>query len=653
MALFAINRYLGEDEDNEEDNENDIDHLAKLKSEALKRKAEREEIKKSKKFKRSKKTKKEKTKQESQNDFIPRDESYELTENAEELQLPEPEPEIIDGLLQEPLEDADAKRPSELGGFTVLSATVQKEKESVDRVLPEWLSKPLVISVDLNEDKTLIEKEPSIDNRLKDSLIKQKILHFFPVQRCVVPHILGSLCPGTLFLDPPYLRPNDICVSAPTGSGKTLAYVVPILQALSHRVVIHIRALIVLPVTDLAVQVYKVFLTHAPSVGLKVGLAVSGHQTLQKEQSYLVTNAKLGARSSVDILVATPGRLVDHLRKTPGFSLRKLRFLVIDEADRMMQDVKQDWLEMVEDAALEGRHETLDQALCLGGTNQPDRLVYPLQKLLFSATLSQNPEKLEHLRLFQPKLFTSALKPPDITSEPQPSQPQAGQFLGKFTTPLGLSEYTCLIKNASLKPLVVLFFAIHLKFRRMLVFTNTKENARRLRLLIEGFGSEVIAREFSSKLTPAKRERILTNFAKGKVDIVICTDAMARGMDLEGVKWVVSYDCPKFVKTYIHRVGRTARAGRAGSAITLLEESQRDHFASMMEEASKDVKAMHKIRAGDSELKPFFEQYQTALEHLRTQTEATNDKRRKQKRKNSQTLQGSQVVGIENAKDSC
>jgi ATP-dependent RNA helicase DDX51/DBP6 len=114
-----------------------------------------------------------------------------------------------------------------------------------------------------------------------------------------------------------------------------------VVLALSHRVVCSIRALIVLPVKDLALQVFKVFTTFASALDLKVGLAVSGHLSLVKEQDKLIRKCKTGFYSRVDILVATPGRLVDHLQKTPGFSLHALRFLVIDEADRMMQDVKQ------------------------------------------------------------------------------------------------------------------------------------------------------------------------------------------------------------------------------------------------------------------------------------------------------------------------
>jgi len=526
----------------------------------------------------------------------------------------------------------------------------------VDRVLPEWLSKPSIVAVDLREDASPIADDSSIDDRLKSSLNQNGIKEFFPVQRHVIPFLLSSLKEKTLYLNPGFLRPNDICVSAPTGSGKTLAFVVPILQALHHRVVTQIRALVVLPVKDLALQVFKVFSTHSAALGLDVGLAVS-NQSLVKERKSLVGKSHVsgGFFSKVDILVATPGRLVDHLQSTPGFSLRHLRFLVIDEADRMMEDVKQDWLDMVEDSALQGtRRREADprRSLHLGGLDQPLRPVYPLQKLLFSATLSQNPEKLESLKLFQPKLFTSVVTRDggggaDGEEESASSDLKAGQFIGKYTTPTALTEYTCFVRNMSLKPLIVLYFISQLKFKRVLVFTNTKENARRLLLLTRGFdGGAISAREFSSNLSSVKRERVLKQFDQEKIDMIICTDAMARGMDVPGVKWVISYDCPPYVKTYIHRIGRTARAGKPGSAITLLEENHMDHFNGMMKEAGKVVDKIQKIRADEIELAPYTDKYQEALEHLKAETEAKEEKQnRKYKNKRKRTSSKTSLDG--------
>lgn len=649
MALFTINRYLGEDDEHEKDATDSVDVLTKLKAEALKRKAERElksELK-TKKIKARKSTNqtesvadneanqdsKPKLPKENLDHEDPEDCIISSVEVSKETKLHSEEcaetPEIAKESSEMKIketEDVPEEEKGEIGGFTVLSAYEKKEKLTVDRVLPEWLSKPSVIAVDLKESKTLISEQVGMDPRLIESLEKNGICYFFPVQRQVIPFLLKSLHPGTLYLEPGFLKPNDICVSAPTGSGKTLAYVVPIVQSLSHRVVCSIRALIVLPVKDLALQVFKVFTTFASALDLKVGLAVSGHLSLVKEQDNLIRKCKTGFYSRVDILVATPGRLVDHLQKTPGFSLHALRFLVIDEADRMMQDVKQDWLEAVEESAL--RKECVQEdSLTLGGCQKTFKPVHSLQKLLFSATLSQNPEKLELLNLFQPKLFTSVMSSESSEDHGDAAFVQKeGQFIGKYTTPSGLSEYSCSVKNPSLKPLIILYFIAHLKFKQVLVFANTKETTKRLLHLTRGFG-DISVKEFSSNLSSVKRERILKQFEQGKVDLIICTDAMARGMDIQGVKWVVSYDCPIYVKTYVHRVGRTARAGRAGSAITLLEENQKDHFSGMMTEASKDLEKMHKVRTDEDDLKPYYDRYEVALQHLKTQIELKASKK--------------------------
>merc|ERR1712029_534832 len=133
-----------------------------------------------------------------------------------------------------------------------------------------------------------------------------------------------------------------------------------------------------------------------------------------------------------DILVATPGRIVDHIQKTQGFSLEHLRFLVVDEADRVMEDIQNDWLNQVEGAVYSSGKRPRPGPLTVA--NALKKLV-PLQKLLFSATLSQNPEKLEQMNLFEPKLFTSVVQPKDICAKKEVDDEVSGEFAGKYTTP--------------------------------------------------------------------------------------------------------------------------------------------------------------------------------------------------------------------------
>ena len=152
-----------------------------------------------------------------------------------------------------------------------------------------------------------------------------------PVQSAVLPLLLTSPTSQQLYV-PAYdpLGHRDLCVNAPTGSGKTLAYVVPIVETLSTRVVTRLRALVVLPTRDLALQARETFQTFASGTDLRIGMATGAH-SLERERKMLVGDGeakRADGVSRVDILLATPGRLIEHLRSTPGFTLQHLRFLV-------------------------------------------------------------------------------------------------------------------------------------------------------------------------------------------------------------------------------------------------------------------------------------------------------------------------------------
>ncbi|NXE18384.1 DDX51 helicase, partial [Ardeotis kori] len=483
----------------------------------------------------------------------------------------------------------------------------------VQPFLPQWLAHPKLVQKRIKDNLVPIGDVPGIHPRLLKKLQMNGIESFFPVQAEVIPAILQSASNGYLMGRGGY-RPKDICVSAPTGSGKTLSFVIPIVQVLLDRVVCQVRALVVLPTKELAQQVSKVFNIYTDGTGLKVVL-ITGQKSFAKEQEMLVQKKVTGYCSLADIIVATPGRLTDHISQTAGFSLTQLRFLVVDEADRMIDDMHQNCLNQIVKAAFQVEADSGSNMLFQRTKPGPITAAsscypqIPLQKLLFSATLTQDPEKLQQLDLFQPRLFTSVYSEKKAVGDGTETEQDTNK---KYTLPEGLSQ--CYVPcDLNSKPLLLLHFMLKMKFTRVLCFTNSREASHRLFLLVRAFGGVTVA-EFSSRLSPNERQRTMKEFEQGKIQLLISTDATARGIDVKGVNYVINYDAPQFIRTYIHRVGRTARAGKVGVAFSLVLRIQERRFLRMLKDAGiQDIKK-HPVK-GNS-LKPLVQQYEDALSKL-------------------------------------
>ncbi|XP_077149580.1 ATP-dependent RNA helicase DDX51 [Ranitomeya variabilis] len=513
---------------------------------------------------------------------------------------------------------SDEAEPEQKSGgkkdFLLLGGFKAKPVQKVLPVLPQWLAKPNLVQKDIKQNLVPIHDIPCLAPSMLKRLESNKVKSFFPVQAEVIPAILDSCAHGFLVGRGGY-RPNDICVSAPTGSGKTLAFVVPIVQALTERNVCEVRALVVLPTKELAQQVCKVFNVYADGTGLKVVL-ISGHKSFSKEQETLVTKKIFGFCSLADILVCTPGRLVDHIQMTEGFTLRHLRFLVIDEADRMINTMNQDWLTQVINAVYKVEPQDRSKLFARKMPGVPTAANYgqmqlPLQKLLFSATLTHNPETLQKLGLYQPRLYTSLYKQPTLHTTGEEAEPPTSE---KFSLPKELTHYyiPC---NLSSKPLILLHFLLTLRFSRVLCFTNSRESSHRLFLLIKLFGGINVA-EFSSRLKAGERKKTLKEFEQGKLQLLISTDATARGIDITGVKCVINYDAPQYMRVYVHRVGRTARGGTAGLAFTMLLRIQEQRYLNMMQEAGVPELQKHPVKR--EKLRQFEERYEEVLSQLQT-----------------------------------
>uniref|UniRef100_I3MV59 ATP-dependent RNA helicase n=1 Tax=Ictidomys tridecemlineatus TaxID=43179 RepID=I3MV59_ICTTR len=517
-------------------------------------------------------------------------------------------PEQRSAHAESPEQEAGCPAPGPvLGGFA------RRKTPKVQPFLPAWLAKPSFVRKNVTEDLVPIENIPEVHPDLQKQLRAHGISAYFPVQAAVIPALLESVASGFLVSRGGY-QPSDLCVSAPTGSGKTLAFVIPVVQALMHRVVCQVRALVVLPTKELAQQVSKVFNVYTDATPLRVAL-VTGQKSLAKEQESLVQKTTDGYRCLADIVVATPGRLVDHIDQTPGFSLQQLRFLVVDEADRMIDSMHQSWLPRVVAAAFHSEgpadpcallQRRQPQAVTAASTCHPQM---PLQKLLFSATLTQNPEKLQRLGLYQPRLFSTGLTHRGSQDRDVETEGDSG---GKYTFPVGLTHHYVPCSLSS-KPLAVLHLVLRTSVSRALCFTNSREHSHRLFLLAQAFGGVNVA-EFSSRYGPGQRRKILKHFEQGKIQLLISTDATARGIDVQGVELVINYDAPQYLRTYVHRVGRTARAGRTGQAFTLLLKVQERRFLRMLAEAGAPELSRHEIPS--ELLQPMVPQYEEALSQL-------------------------------------
>jgi ATP-dependent RNA helicase DDX51/DBP6 len=449
------------------------------------------------------------------------------------------------------------------------------------------------------------------------------IEHLFPVQEKIIPVILNENNTQSIY-------PNDLCVIAPTGSGKTLAYVLPIIEKLKNRIRPCITALVLLPVNDLADQVHDVFKKHLSDTDLKIALLSTKHP-FGKEQANLIDfNTKT---CQFDILVATPGRLVDHIQKTSGFNLRNLKFLVLDECDRIMDQIKQNWLSCLYSALHNERPIINSDHLNVHNLINNKEKLEPFQKLLFSATLTHNPEKLEQIKLFQPEFHTIAAEKLNRSNGDQAmdtsdekttiaaektvksTKTQLSEVDSTIPKELGQSFIQC---SAFEKSIVVMHLVKVLHYHHMLCFVKSIDTAKRLCKLLELNGINAV--EYSSSLHVARRKRILAKFEQKKVDVMICSDLIARGMDLSNVDYVVLYDAPKDLNSYIHRIGRTARAGRIGTAITLLEHKEIYFFKKLLgtlNDTTDNSKKLKEIKITKSKLKPLMVDFKSSLIKLK------------------------------------
>jgi ATP-dependent RNA helicase DDX51/DBP6 len=549
--------------------------------------------------------------------------------------------------------------------------------------LPQWLAQPIVVS----QSTTRPFSDLSLSKKTLAHLEARGYTTAFAVQAALLP----------LLLPHPYLThlpPNDICVSAPTGSGKTLAYVLPIIENLRTRLDTKLRAVIVVPTRELVAQASAVVSTCAQGSAIQIALAV-GNQSLAAEQGSLIKRGRAydperyhalmeKARqrqcfeldsdlteieatmlddvvrlptgyvstynSAADLLICTPGRLVEHLTATAGFTLDHVEWLVVDEADRLLDQSFQEWVAKVT-AALDNQKPistpSPETAALRHLMPRRDRYV---RKVILSATMTRDISKLSALKLRRPTMVV-------VKTEAEAKIDNGATVAvgaQDFELPTTLSEFAVPVGDGSDKPLFLLellrskifpgsmsgpkkneddssstdssdtdssseddsdsssdssgddtsdssddsssssssdnesdsdnemstssaapkqmtgLAAKTTESSMVLIFTPSTEAAARLHHLITQI-------EPAYKATTLLLTKSSTNFnfnTSSPPRIIISTDRASRGLDLPLLTHVINYTIPRSLASYVHRVGRTARAGRSGEAWTLFAENE-------------------------------------------------------------------------------
>ncbi|WP_144508669.1 DEAD/DEAH box helicase [Bacillus mycoides] len=383
--------------------------------------------------------------------------------------------------------------------------------------------------------------ELGISETFNHTLRENGITEATPIQEKAIPVIMSG---------------KDIIGQAKTGTGKTLAFVLPILEKIDPECS-DVQALIVAPTRELALQItteIKKMLVQREDINV---LAIYGGQDVAQQLRKL--------KGNTHIVVATPGRLLDHIRRET-IDLSNLSTIVLDEADQMLYF---GFLYDIEDI--------LDET--------PDSK----QTMLFSATMPKDIKKLAKRYMEEPQMI-------QIQSE---------------EVTVDTIEQRVIETTDRAKPDALRFVMDRDQPFLAVIFCRTKVRASKLYDDLKGFGYNCA--ELHGDIPQAKRERVMKSFREAKIQYLIATDVAARGLDVDGVTHVFNYDIPEDVESYIHRIGRTGRAGGSGLAITFvaakderyLEEIEKTLGAPLQREIIEQPKIKHVDENGKPQKKQF------------------------------------------------
>ena len=349
----------------------------------------------------------------------------------------------------------------------------------------------------------------------------QKMTKAFPIQEKAIPAVLAK---------------KDVLGIAKTGSGKTASYVLPILNQLQRGSIPknrHVDVLVLVPTRELAVQVKEVFQQFSASLPERIKcLAVFGGVSI---------NPQMKSLNSVNVLVATPGRLLE-LVDSKAVHLSEIKTLVLDEADKMLSM---------------GFKEEVDRILKLLPENR--------QNLLFSATLSDDIEAINQLILTEPVIVK-------IEAEQDT---------------FDLIKQTAYWVSEEKKGPLLRFLIKENNLKQVLIFAASTYKADNVADKLRNNGIDASA--IHSKKSQTARLNALARFKAGTLKVLVATDLLARGIDIEFLPYVINYELPRSPKDYIHRIGRTGRAENTGEAISLITPDEQHHFKVIQKKMKKWV----------------------------------------------------------------
>ncbi|GAA98214.1 uncharacterized protein L969DRAFT_22594 [Mixia osmundae IAM 14324] len=460
--------------------------------------------------------------------------------------------EAIDGKIVEMAEDEE-EIPADEG-------TSEAANEAIDGINGFGALANVIIDDDDNDDEAIPE---SVDMRFAQAADETAAAEAYFEKAPVAPSAETALPPfaslpnarlsrplllalGALGLTTPTriqaqtipvaLMGKDIVASSNTGSGKTVAFWLGVLERLLYRDKkdARTRVLVICPTRELAVQVHSVGKALARYTDISFCLCVGG-------LSLKVQEAEL--RQRPDVVVSTPGRLIDHVRNTSTFTLDSLEILIIDEADRILEEGFRDELTEIIKECPRSR-----------------------QSLLFSATITEDVNELARLSLDKPVRIKI-----DETGT---------------TVESLMQEFLRIRKDTPASREAALLAICQRTFRgQTIIFFRSKQAAHRARILLGLCG--LAAEELHGDLSQEQRLQSLQNFKEGTATHLCATDLASRGLDIKGVQSVINFEMPGSFDIYLHRVGRTARAGNAGRALTLVGDSDRK----MVKQATKAAPA--------------------------------------------------------------